>query len=237
MKALILAAGRGSRLNELSDSTNKCLLKINGKSLIEYNLDNITKLEIDEIIIVVGYYAEHIINRIGISYNNKRIKYVLQHQQKGLVHAIECAEKSIGGSDFLISLGDEILINPMHKHMIEMFYNNDSFGVCGVLKVDDINNIKKTYSILLNGDVIQRLIEKPLKPHNNIMGTGNCIFSNEIYNYIKMTPINQQRKQKELPDLIQCAIDDGNIVRSFEICDDYVNINENDDLVNAVKYL
>ena len=50
---------------------------------------------------------------------------------------------------------------------------------------------------------------------------------------MELTPINQNRKEKELPDLIQCAIDDGHIVRAFDIGDGYVNINTPDDIAIA----
>ena len=51
-----------------------------------------------------------------------------------------------------------------------------------------------------------------------------------------MTPINQQRNQKELPDLIQCTIDEGKSIHSFEICDWYLNINDKNDLELAKSY-
>jgi len=68
------------------------------------------------------------------------------------------------------------------------------------------------------------------------MGTGNCVFKNEIFSYIPKTPINQKRGEKELPDLIQCAIDDGKIVKSFIICDQYFNLNLKEDIEKAKSY-
>ena len=59
MKALVLAAGRGTRFGSLSQGTNKCMLEIGGKPLIEYTLQAIALLpEIEEVVIVVGYRAE-----------------------------------------------------------------------------------------------------------------------------------------------------------------------------------
>ena len=62
------------------------------------------------------------------------------------------------------------------------------------------------------------------------MGTGNCLFRKEIWDYIQYTPIHHERKEKELPDLIQCAVDDGKNVQMFFIGSDYVNINSEDDI-------
>ena len=124
MKALVLAGGRGNRLNELSKDQNKCMIKIRGKHLIEHNMDNALDVDVDEIVIVVGYKAETIINLLGNSYKGKPIKYVIQSEQNGLVHAIECAQKSINRDDFLLMLGDEMLFNPKHQNMIEEFKKN-----------------------------------------------------------------------------------------------------------------
>ena len=75
-----------------------------------------------------------------------------------------------------------------------------------------------------------RLIEKPRLPQNNLMGSGNIIFDNAIFKYIDMTPINQKRGEKELPDLIQCAIDDGKIVLYHKLSSNYVNVNTHKDI-------
>jgi dTDP-glucose pyrophosphorylase len=237
MKALILAAGRGRRLGEMSNEKNKCMLIVKGKPLLEYSLDCAVRTEVSEIIIVVGYKAEDITYRYKNAFKGKPIQYVRQSEQKGLVHAIECARESIGKDDFMLMLGDELLIKPDHQQMIVFFKKENLFGLCGVVIVDDINMIKKTYSIIQTDDnKILRLIEKPTRPMNNIMGTGNCIFKNDILSYISRTPINQNRQEKELPDLIQCAIDEGHIVKSFRLCEKYINVNSNEEIENLHSY-
>ena len=69
------------------------------------------------------------------------------------------------------------------------------------------------------------------------MGTGNCVMRSDIFNYIERTPINNERNEKELPDLIQCAIDEGRIIKHFNIGDGYFNINTPEDIVLAEKYI
>lgn len=237
MKALILAAGRGKRLKEVSDDKNKCTIEVEGKSLIEYSLDWASRADISEIVIVVGYKAEQIINVYGDEYNSKPIKYAVQKEQKGLVHAIQCAEEAIDKEDFMLMLGDELMMRPKHSEMIKKYYSENMFASCGVVIVEDKSLIKRTYSIVQGeNNRIIRLVEKPSNPTNDIMGTGNCIFKNEIFSYISQTPINQKRGEKELPDLIQCAIDNGKIVKSFVICDQYFNLNIKEDIKDAKSY-
>jgi dTDP-glucose pyrophosphorylase len=236
MKALILAGGRGNRLGEITEPQNKCLLEFHGKPLIEYSLEAArVACLVDEIVIVVGYKAESIINRYGIEFRGLRIKYVIQQELKGLVHAIEQCQETLEGHDFILFLADEIIVNPRHQEMIDTFEGEDLFAICGVTLVQELDHIKKTYAVIHNPQDgrIFRLIEKPRNPINNIMGTGNCIFRNEIFGYIPRTPINQTRHERELPDLIQCAIDDGEVVKLFFVGSQYVNINTPDDIVIA----
>jgi NDP-sugar pyrophosphorylase family protein len=237
MKAVILAAGRGKRLKENTDPVNKSMLKFQGRHLIEYSLETARLSQVNEIIIVVGYRATDIVNQFGIQYENIKIRYVIQEQQKGLVSALEYARNALNGDDFILLLADEILIHPNPMKMIETFQKEKLFVMCGVTQVEDRSQISKTYTVICNEDDnrIYRLIEKPRNPFNNIMGTGNCIFKNEIFDYVPYTPINYMRKEKELPDLIQCTIDDGNPVKLFYINAQYVNINTPEDISIAEK--
>jgi|Deesub1362B_J571_1020462.scaffolds.fasta_scaffold00102_49 dTDP-glucose pyrophosphorylase len=238
MKALILAGGRGKRLGNITESINKCMLKLMGKPVLEYNLDRAVELDVDEIILVVGYRAEDIINRYGINYKGKRIRYVIQWEQKGLVHAIECAKDALGKDDFFLLLGDEVLVNSRHKEMLEEFKHGDIFAICGVMFQKDKEKIKRTYTVLTDeSGRVFRLIEKPKKALNNWQGTGHCVFKNEILSYIERTPIHSERGEKELPDLIQCAVDNGQLVKIFDICDEYTNINSEEDLEEAEEIL
>ena len=239
MKAIVLAAGRGKRLKEVTAPVNKCMLKFHERYLIEYSLESASLGNVDEIIIVVGYRAEDIINTFGITYKGTRIQYVFQEEQTGLVNAIEQCRKALGGADFILHLADELLINPRPMEMIKAFQDRDLFVVCGATRVEDRELIKRTYSVIYNPDnnQIYRLIEKPRNPFNDIMGTGNCVFRNEILDFIQFAPIHYVRKEKELPDLIQCAIDDGMEVELFFIATQYININTQEDIELAERLL
>ena len=237
MKALVLAAGRGSRLNERTDERTKCMLPMFGKPLIQYSLENAARAGVSEIVVVVGYRAEQIINRFGIEFDGVRVQYVLQAEPQGLVHAIECSREAIGGEDFMLFLADEILWAPRHAEMVERFEREKLAVICGVVHQRDPDEIRKTYAVIEDDrdQRIYRLIEKPRNPPNDIRGTGNCIFRARIFDFIPLTPINQNRREKELPDLIQCAIDDGLRVKSFDIGEGYVNINTVEDIAIAER--
>lgn len=238
MKAVILAGGRGKRLANTIGCTNKCMLNLNNRPVIEYNLERALECDVEEIIIVVGYCAEDIINRYGTEYKDTKIRYVIQWEQKGLVHAIEMCRSALEGRNFILLLGDEVLINSRMRDMIEVFEKESPFVFCGVLHQKDRKKIGKTYTVF-TGDSgrVFRLIEKPKMVVSDIQGTGHCIFNNDILSYIERTPIHPERGERELPDLIQCAVDDDKLVKIFDLCDEYTNINEKEDLADAIQLI
>lgn len=238
MKVLLLAGGRGKRLDELSLDRNKCMVEVRGRPVIDYNLDCAVSIDIDEIVVIVGYRAEDVMNHVGGRYRGVPVSYVMQKDQKGLVHAMECARGAVGENDFMLMLADEIMVNPRHRAMMDAYRRSGAFIMCGILSVEDRALIRKNYSVIQDaGGKISRLVEKPADPVNELMGTGDCIFNREIFDYVRDTPVNRQRGEKELPDLIQHAIDSGREVRSFNICDRYVNINTMEDIRIAEELL
>jgi histidinol-phosphate/aromatic aminotransferase/cobyric acid decarboxylase-like protein/choline kinase len=76
MQALMLAAGKGSRLGKYTKDNTKCMLEINGKRLIDYTIENLKKVGIDKLIMVVGYKKENVINYLGNEYKGVKIEYI-----------------------------------------------------------------------------------------------------------------------------------------------------------------
>lgn len=93
-KAVILAAGKGSRLQCEKDEIPKALRQVNGKTLIEHVLDGISFVAPEDITIVIGVMGEKIQNYLGDRYH-----YVWQKEQHGTAHAMLCAEETVKGFD------------------------------------------------------------------------------------------------------------------------------------------
>lgn len=244
MKALILAGGRGSRMDNFIRDKNKAMIKLFEEPILKYNLDRAIEAGVKEIIIVVCYKQEEIMKTFGREYKGVKITYSkegFRHKElgrKGVVDAIETAKWAIGESDFILMFGDELLIDADIVGLVKKFRREDLFVVCGVVPENDKASIGKTYTAMVNekGRAF-RLIEKPKVKLNNIKGTGYCIFKNEILDYIDRTPVNAFRNQKEMVDMIQCAIDDGKKVCVHPITKNYTNINTREDYELAVKMI
>ncbi len=107
MQAVILAAGKGTRMGGLTATMPKPLLEVAGKTLLEHKLD-ILPDDIDEIVIVVGYRADEIKKRYGSSSRNKKITYVTQKNYAGgTADALWQCRAHLTGK-FLVLMGDDI---------------------------------------------------------------------------------------------------------------------------------
>jgi len=121
---------------------------------------------------------------------------------------------------------------------MRQYFDNSKLSVlCGVVQCKNEDQIRKNYSILTIDKAIYRLVEKPSYVFNHWIGTGSCFFRKHVLNYIDLVPINMRRGRevKELVDLIQCAIDNGERVEWFEVGNEYENINDKQSLLSILK--
>ena len=126
MKAVILAAGEGSRLRPLTLDTPKSLIEIAGKPIIERIFDSLPD-EIDEVIIVVEHLKEKIRAHLGESFQGRGVKYAEQGDKKGTFGALLSAQDFFEpGERFLVLNGDDL----NSREELEKFLNQDrAFGV------------------------------------------------------------------------------------------------------------
>jgi len=106
MQAVILVAGKGTRMGELVNTIPKPLLFAKGKTLLEYKFDALPE-SVDEIVLVIGYLGEQIIKKFGTKYKKKKIIYVKQKRANGTGGALMRA-KNVLQDNFLVMMGDDI---------------------------------------------------------------------------------------------------------------------------------
>lgn len=107
MQAVILAAGRGSRMGHLVDDRPKPMLEVNGRTLLEHKFDVLPD-DVDEIILVVGYLANVIREKFGDSYKGKKIFYVMQENIVGGTADALWQAKELLHDSFLVMMGDDL---------------------------------------------------------------------------------------------------------------------------------
>ncbi len=160
MKAVILAAGRGTRMGKLSEKTPKPLLEINGKPKLAYTIEQLPD-KITEVIFVIGYLGEQIRNYFGNEYANKKINYIEQTNLNGTGGAVMTTKSKID-TKFLVLMGDDLYL----KTDLEKMLNYDFAALA--YKTDDVSN----YAIS-KIDKDGFLIEVVETPHNEKEGNAN----------------------------------------------------------------
>lgn len=108
MKAIILAAGEGTRMRPLTLDNPKPLISIGGKKIIDYVIESLPE-EIDEVVLVVDYLKEKIINYLGDKHLGKKIIYVTQGAEKGTYGALLSTKNMFSENEkFLVLNSDDI---------------------------------------------------------------------------------------------------------------------------------
>ena len=107
MKAVILAAGQGTRLRPLTDYLPKCLVQVHGKPLLQYQLESLELAGIRDCIIVVGYLGDQVRHQFGPRFGNVRITYVTNEvfQHTNNIYSLWLARREMD-DDILLLEGD-----------------------------------------------------------------------------------------------------------------------------------
>ena len=124
MQILIPAAGMGKRLGNATSDKTKCMVEINGKTLIEHCLDIVTSFPIDRIVLIIGYEGEKLKNLLGKSYNGIKIIYVEnpEYASTNNIYSVYLSKKYLIQDDTILIESDLIF----EKEIIRKIINNKS---------------------------------------------------------------------------------------------------------------
>ncbi|REA02043.1 glucose-1-phosphate thymidylyltransferase [Haloferax sp. Atlit-6N] len=203
MKAVILAAGEGTRLHPLTQTRPKSMLPIGDRPLLEHIVDAVTAAGIDELLFVVGYKRERIQNYFG---NGERwdasIEYVTQENPRGTGHALLTAEPAISG-DCLVINGDRIVEPELLRRLLNR--HADTNGAC--LAITEVTDPTQYGSVEVHDGLINNIREKPA-PHevtSNLINTGVYVFGPDIFAAIRQT---EHHAELKLTDTLRNYIDE-----------------------------
>lgn len=233
MKAVILAAGEGVRLQPVTSTRPKHLIKVGGKPILEHCLSAVKRSEIDEVLIVTHYMSEAIRKYFGDGAKfDLKIRYVEQKGVLGTGNAVGVVEPYTN-EDFLLVYGDLLFAAETVKDVIALHQKEKSTATMTVVPVEKPEN----YGIveLENEKHVGRIIEKPNSEEapTNLANAGIYVFSTEIFAKIKETQASV-RGEWEITDAISLLLTDGKTVSAFKISrDDWIDIGRPWDLLQA----
>ncbi|MCU4741594.1 sugar nucleotidyltransferase [Halobacteria archaeon AArc-m2/3/4] len=214
MKSVVLAAGKGTRLRPLTDDKPKGMVEVDGTPLITHCFDRLVDLGTDELIVVVGYLKEKIIDHYGDDYEGVPITYCHQREQKGLAHALLAVEEHID-DDFMLMLGDNVfeanledVVRRQQEDRADAAFlveevpweEADRYGVCDTNKYGEITDV----------------VEKPDDPPSNLVMTGFYTFTPAIFHACHLVqPSN--RGEYEISEAIDLLIQSGRTIDAIRL--------------------
>jgi dTDP-glucose pyrophosphorylase len=238
MKAVILAAGKGTRMKELTNELPKPMLRVQGKPILEHILQGIVAAGIRDVFIVTGFRAEAIENYFADGARwGAHIAYGRQLVQDGTGKASELAKLFVGASSFFLTYGD-ILVPPETYRQILHRYGEDRFdGVITVTRGEDVT--KGGLNFFDERFCLKRLVEKPspveldqlrndgwLNPGSPVWyNAGIYLFQPSLFDFtvrLEKSP----RGEYELTDAISALVHSGRKLAGLEIQGRWVDVRD-----------
>lgn len=244
MKAVILAAGKGTRMLHLTQETPKPMLKVQGKPILEHILEGLLESGIREFCIVTGFRADLVENHFGSGEKwNSRISYARQEIQDGTGKAPELARAFVARDPFLLTYGD-ILVKPdTYARMVERFDNGRFDGVITVTPGQDVT--KGGLNFFDDQFCLRKVVEKPsaaqlqqyqqegyLRPGQTVWyNAGIYIFKPSVFQFTEKLH-KSPRGEYELPDAINAMVAAGHKIAGLEIAGRWVDVRDPETLAS-----
>jgi len=234
MKAVVLAAGEGTRLRPLTEDKPKGMVEVAGKPILTHCFEQLAELGADELLVVVGYMKETIIEHYGDDFEGIPITYAHQREQSGLAHALLTVEEYIDEA-FMLMLGDNIfqanlqdVINRQHEDRADAAFlveevpweEASRYGVCDTNKY---------------GEIVE-VVEKPEDPPSNLVMTGFYTFTPAIFHACHLVqPSN--RGEYEISDAVDLLLQSGRTIDAIRMDGWRIDVGYPEDRDKAEQFL
>ena len=215
MKAIIPLAGKGTRMRPLTYHTPKPLLKVGGRPILSYLLDDVISLGVTEMVLIVGYLQDVLRDYIATEYPNVKAHFVVQEVQDGTAGAIALAEPW-ADEDLLILFSDTLFDADLS---LANRLPDDESGVLWAMEVEDYQRFGV---IVTRADgTMERIVEKPSEPISKLANIGVYYIKDYelLYEGIHHTLNRDPGKGGEfyLTDAFQYMVDQGARLRTAPV--------------------
>lgn len=221
-KAVILAAGRGTRMKELTDELPKPMVRVKGTPILEPIVRGLVANGVERILVVVGWRKEVIFDHFGDgSAFGCAIEYVEQVVQDGTGRVVELAKDFAGSDPFILSYGDILVPAASYAPLV------DCDGVDGKLTVKIAEDVRKGGAVFIENGFVTDLIEKPGEgqPTSPYYNAGIYAFSPRIFDYTAKLELSP-RGEYELTDAIAAQVRDGLRIEAVELAGEWADVRD-----------
>ncbi len=223
-KAVLLAAGRGTRMRELTNELPKPMIPVRGKPILLHIVEGLITAGIERFLIVVGYRAEVVEDFFGDGRRlGTHIEYATQVVQDGTGRVVDLARNFAGGDPFVLSYGD-ILVNPANYRRLTT-PEPDQEAIISVKRNEDVS---KGGAVFVNERFeLTDLREKPKagEPTSPWYNAGIYTFRPSIFEFTaRLEP--SPRGEYELTDAIRSLALSGGKVQAIELEGDWADVRD-----------
>ncbi len=223
-KAVVLAAGRGTRMREMTAELPKPMLEVRGKPVLQHIVEGLRDAGVCDVLIIVGYHAEAVQNFFGDGSRYKiGIQYMTQTVQDGTGRVVELARDFAGLSPFVLSYGD-ILVEPTNYRRI----GDLPEGVEAIVTVIRGEDLSKGGAVFVNEQMeVTDIREKPQPGESNSVwyNAGVYAFRPGIFEFTaKLKP--SPRGEYELTDAIRNLARSGKKVKALELSGAWADVRD-----------
>jgi len=211
-RAIIPVAGVGSRLRPHTHTMPKSLINVAGRPILAHILDDLERLGVADVVLVVGHMGDHIRDYVDAHYAHLNRSYVDQPERLGLGHAVRLTQELVIGHPAFIVLGDTIF----RADFSEILTGSDSR--IGVKEVED----PRRFGIVeVKDGVAVRLVEKPDQPTSNLAIVGVYYVTDTPLLFGALETLVQKdirtKGEYQLTDALQIMIEKGHKIRPFTV--------------------
>jgi dTDP-glucose pyrophosphorylase len=223
-RAVLLAAGRGTRMRELTSDLPKPMIKVRGKPILLHIIEGLQAAAIKNFLIIVGYHSEAVRNYFGDgTCFGLRINYTTQAVQDGTGRVVNLARDFVGDSAFILGYGDILVDRNDYKSIIEL--GSDVEAIIAVKRGEDIS---KGGAVFLNDQMeLVELREKPQpgEATSEWYNAGLYAFRPSIFEFTaKLQP--SPRGEYELTDAVRNLAHSGRKVKALELTGEWADVRD-----------
>ncbi len=222
-KAMLLAAGRGTRMRELTNDVPKPMIAVRGKPILQHIIEGLKAAGITDVLIVVGYRKEVVTDffKDGAAFG-VRVHYVTQEVQDGTGRVVELGKDFAGSDPFILSYGD-ILVDP--ANYLRLANPGAEEAVISVKRNEDVS---KGGAVFVNERFeLTDLREKPKpgEPTSPWYNAGVYTFRPSIFDFTARLQ-RSPRGEFELTDAIRDLAQSGKLVQAYELIGDWADVRD-----------
>jgi mannose-1-phosphate guanylyltransferase len=190
MKAMLLAAGRGERLRPLTDTTPKCMLRFEGKPLLEHWIDKLHSVGIRDVVINVHHLAEVVVDYFGCGERwDMHIEYSRESELLGTSGALRHVKSWFEDQSFLVIYADNQSTCGLHD-IVEFHIRHDSVATMSVCWIEDPRSCG-----IVGFDAqgrVERFLEKPTveQVFSHYINAGIYVFEPSVFDYIPKSGVS-----------------------------------------------